>query len=624
VRTVAALAFLLALTVGVYWKLTFSSQYTWLENPDQAFQIRPWLDFPARELHAGHLPLWDPNHYGGQTLIGQVVPGFANPFNWILFAMPLEDGHIPVKTLHWYWVLIHWVAAAFCFFLCRDLGAPTVPALLGACIYTFAGFMGHATTPQFLLSAVWLPIVFLFFARVWRGDRPVPSAALCGAAMGLSFLSGHHNVPIYTGVLLGFLWIAQIARSRRIAAAAVFALVCALVSAFQVLPAVEYGRQAIRWAGAPQAQHWNERIPYSVHAEHSIGANAIPGLAIPGTGVPAEAFVGISAVTLALLTAITRWKQPQVKLFAAIAIAGFVIALGRDTPVHRILYELIPMVEKARYPAMAIVICQLGIAALASHWRGLAIPLLVLSLIEILSFPVHLELRSRPESYEAMIASQHDIVDFLHRQPGWFRVEFDEERVPYNFGDLYSIEQFGGYLAAISERVVAVLGNEATPRKFGIRYRVAMEPSNPAQIEVFRSRSGLKVYRDPRIADPLWSIHQTPCDAPDQLQVISRIPDVSVFQASMSCPGLMVAGDNYFRGWRAYVDGRRVPVQEVDGVRAVALTAGSHRVEFRYRPASVYLGACLTIIGLILAAVITSRWNDRVSRERPLAAGHLR
>jgi len=60
VRTAAALVFLLALTVAWYWKLTLSRDYTWLENPDQAFQVRPWLDFEARELHAGRLPLWDP------------------------------------------------------------------------------------------------------------------------------------------------------------------------------------------------------------------------------------------------------------------------------------------------------------------------------------------------------------------------------------------------------------------------------------------------------------------------------------------------------------------------------------------------------------------------------------
>jgi hypothetical protein len=66
--------------------------------------------------------LWDPFEWAGYTLIGQVQPGIVNPLNWILFAMPLRDGHIPITTLHWYWVLIHWLGAVFCYALCRDLG----------------------------------------------------------------------------------------------------------------------------------------------------------------------------------------------------------------------------------------------------------------------------------------------------------------------------------------------------------------------------------------------------------------------------------------------------------------------------------------------------------------------
>ena len=101
-KQAAALLVLLAATIGFYWKLTFSDRYTWLENPDQALQVRPWLDLEAREFHAGRMPWWDPYLWGGQSLIGQVQPGVVNPLNWILFAMPLRDGHIPVKTLHWY------------------------------------------------------------------------------------------------------------------------------------------------------------------------------------------------------------------------------------------------------------------------------------------------------------------------------------------------------------------------------------------------------------------------------------------------------------------------------------------------------------------------------------------
>ena len=69
-RTLAALALLLAVTAAFYWRLTISGQYTWLASPDMAYQVRPWLDFEAREFHAGRFPLWDPYEWAGQPLIG--------------------------------------------------------------------------------------------------------------------------------------------------------------------------------------------------------------------------------------------------------------------------------------------------------------------------------------------------------------------------------------------------------------------------------------------------------------------------------------------------------------------------------------------------------------------------
>ena len=76
-RTLAVLILLLAISAGFYWKLAISGEYTWLESPDMAFQVRPWLDFGAREFHTGRLPLWDPYLYAGQSLIGQVQTGAA-------------------------------------------------------------------------------------------------------------------------------------------------------------------------------------------------------------------------------------------------------------------------------------------------------------------------------------------------------------------------------------------------------------------------------------------------------------------------------------------------------------------------------------------------------------------
>jgi len=622
-RTWAAPAFLLALTIGLYWQLTLSRHYTWLENPDQAFQIRPWLDFAARELHAGRLPLWDPYLWGGQSLIGQVVPGALNPLNWILFAMPLQDGHIPTAALHWYWVLIHWLAAMFAFLLCRDLGCGRIAALVGATVFAFLGFMGHATTPPYLMSALWLPLVLLFLARVFRGYRPWSGAALCGAAMGMAFLSGHHNIPIYMTVLMGPLWLWYVlggpGRWRaRLGQAAVYGVVWLLVSAIQSLPAVEYGREAVRWSGWPEPQQWHDKVPYSVHAEFSLYWRSIPGMVIPGRGVHAEPFVGAAALLLALAAVVKKPRSVEVRLLAAVALGGLLLALGKDTPVHRWAYDFIPLVDKARYPAMAIAIFQVAIAGLAAlgldawQWKNgarvLRIAVLAVVVMEAASFPVALNRVDRPDSYAAMIAAQSDIAPFLKQQPGWFRIDADEDVVPYNFGDWYGIEQFGGYVASMPVRVYRVNGRRETTDQFGIRYRIARTSSNPSEVAVFHSRSGLTVFERPGVPEPLNVSHVNPCAGGDHARVVSRIPSLFVVDADLVCDGYVNTGDVWAPGWRAWVDGKRTAIEERQTpARAVFVRAGHHRIVYRYRPDSFYRGAALTALGLALTALLYAR-----------------
>jgi hypothetical protein len=661
-RTAGALLVLLALTIGVYWKLTLSDLYTWLENPDHSLLLRPWLDYEAREVHAGRLPLWDPYHYGGQSLVAQLEPGVFNPFNWPLFLWPLKDGHVTIGALHWYWVLIHFVAAAFLYWLCRDLGCGVGSSLVGATVYGFIGYVGQSGTTVFLMSCIWVPVALLFLARVFRGERVVANGAACGAALGAGFLTGHHNIPIYLVVIVGVCWVARLAprlRDRRLWLAAFACLaIWLMVGAVQSLPTIEYGKQALRWVGTPEPLHWKDPVPYSVHAEYSLQMKSVPGLLAPGLTVHANPFVGIVALSLAIAAVVWRRKEVSVRLLAGVAIGAFVLALGKDTPVHWVVYKIVPMVEKARYPAMCIAIFQCAVAALAA--MGLALPVktlrrmvvplalagvaglallwrlhmpadypawivamvalgmaaamwrrwwpavLALALVEVAADPRPiLRPKDVPDSYTKLIASHADIAAFLKAQPGWFRVEVDDEAVPYNFGDFYGIEQFGGYVPGMPERVHRVLGHPETARQYGIAYRVGKKPSNEAQAQVFASSSGLKVYRDPRIGEPVWAEHEGPCTAPDRFAVVSRTPESSEFEVELGCAGRVLIGDPYYRGWRAWVDGRRAPIEEADGgIRAVRAGAGRHRIVFRYRPASVMWGAGLTTLGLVMLVTL--------------------
>lgn len=89
--------------------------------------------------------------------------------------------------------------------------------------------------------------------------------------------------------------------------------------------------------------------------------------------------------------------------------------------------------------------------------------------------------------------------------------------------------------------------------------------------------------------------------------LVSR-PDRLIIETEASGPGHLVLLDAYDPGWRATLDGRDVAVLRANvAFRAVAVPAGRHRVELRYRPTSVAVGVWLSAATVGLAAVTLGR-----------------
>lgn len=85
-------------------------------------------------------------------------------------------------------------------------------------------------------------------------------------------------------------------------------------------------------------------------------------------------------------------------------------------------------------------------------------------------------------------------------------------------------------------------------------------------------------------------------------------PERVVAELTSDSAGLLVLADLFYPGWTAEVDGRPSEILRADGVfRAVALTAGSHRVAFRYQPLSVKIGAALSAAALVAILALTRR-----------------
>jgi hypothetical protein len=498
-----------------------------------------------------------------------------------------------------------------------------------------------------------------------RGERPLASAAFAGTFLGVAFLSGHHQIPTFIALMAGGLWAKYLWDTGWQGAKpiAVFGLFLAMVSAAQVLPAVEAGNLSLRWVGAANPVHWNDVVPYTVHEHFSLLPLAILGLVLPSV-TPLDVYVGLSVVMLALIGLAHFIRDRQALLTGAIGLGGLLFALGTYSVFHGVVYRFIPMVEKARVPTMALVIVQFALAVLAAYgldamrtqelgkgwvkallilgspplamavamvslrpessreyerlailgltalalaalfhgWRNLpgrtaVMLVLVAALFEWGSFTgYNYRTAESPAGFLAQLGANSDIAAFLRQQKDFVRLEVNLEDVPYNFGDWEEIDAQRAYLAGLTTNVTG-----APDEAFSMNYALSKEPMHPNQQEVFRGSNGLRVFRNPGALPFVRLLNSCGGNA----QLAAKRNTKFTIDSRAACAGTVVLSETYFPGWEALVDGHVTPIREMFGaIQGVDVAAGQHRIVFRYRPLSIYLGGAMSLIGLSGALAI--------------------
>jgi hypothetical protein len=195
---------------------------------------------------------------------------------------------------------------------------------------------------------------------------------LSGFFLGIGWLAGHHQMNLLASIAAGGLWAWLCVREGKlnlpmVRLAACSIAIAVLASGFQTVPFAEYGRLAIRWAGAENPLYLDETVPYTVHQDFALKPLSLLGIFIPNvTYAFFNPYVGVAAFTLALLGVILAWKQQSVRYLAALSLGGILFSLGPNSLLHGVLYSLVPLVEKARVPAAATLLFAVGLAPLAA------------------------------------------------------------------------------------------------------------------------------------------------------------------------------------------------------------------------------------------------------------------
>lgn len=142
---------------------------------------------------------------------------------------------------------------------------------------------------------------------------------------------------------------------------------------------------------------------------------------------------------------------------------------------------------------------------------------------------------------------------------------------------------------------VRVLENrEALPRAWIVHAARHVEPGQALELlasgEVDPRRTALLEAQDlPELGEPRDT-------STDRASIASYEADRIRLRTTTEAPGLLVLSEVYYPAWKAYVDGRPVPLHVADHVlRAVPVPAGEHEVELRYESTALVVGVAISI-----------------------------
>jgi hypothetical protein len=378
-------ALLFLFTVTVFWKAIFSGEYSLLVFIDSSFQTYPWSQYVSEVLHQWSFPFWDIYADAGRSFIGETQTGAFYPLSVLMGLFPRNaKGLLPVSVIEGFLILHVFLAAAFMYGLARHFGLTQFSAFVAGTTFAFSGSLSLRAFAQVNLfyASVWVPLIFWCYAKSLEPQQPARQilfSNLAGLALALSLLAGHHQPFIYVSLAIAGIAAALWLKSRKhpdeslcrptlILRQTLLLLIFAIAYAsLQLLPSLEYSKQAYRWVDSVNPTLVEQRIPYSIVGSdnllppHGFVLTLFPYL----SAVENSPYLGILPLLLVLFSLPLLKKKRVVRLAFALALAAALLSLGRFSPLHGLAYALVPGFDKGREASRIFLLAHFGLGLLA-------------------------------------------------------------------------------------------------------------------------------------------------------------------------------------------------------------------------------------------------------------------
>lgn len=349
------------------------------EMIDQSWQLR---EFAMTEIRAGRgLPLWNPYVFGGVPFVA-ILPGpVFYPSTLLYLAMPL------FRAIGWTFVLHTWLAGIFAWFAARAMHLERWPAVVTGFAFMLTGFMvsmNYAGHDGRMFTLALFPLAFALLEHGFRSGR-IGWFLGMGLVVACQIFTPHTQMMYFSSLVLSlyalvrliWLWRGEEGRNYALRAAAGVALGFAAAAAIgmpQLLPTFELTRIAVRGGG---------QTGYAFASSWALPPQELTALFLPdligslGTYWGANPFkqhteyMGAVTLALAVFGLATFRRDKVVILIGGLAALCVLYALGAATPVHRVAYEVVPMISEMRAASLMMGPAAFFIALLAGFgWQS--------------------------------------------------------------------------------------------------------------------------------------------------------------------------------------------------------------------------------------------------------------
>src|SRR3989344_3170802 len=315
------------------------------------------------------LILWNPYAYSGYPFITSIIGGRFFPINlFLLFSY--KDFY-----LNYYYPIFIFIAGFFTFLFLRKLKLGYFGSFIGGFIFMLNGNLVQrslAGDPAHVIAHSLIPVIF-YLTEIFFERKNIISATVVALALATQFLSGQVQFFFYTCLfLLGYYAFRTISDIRNLKKylgyGSLILIFVLLISAIQLLPLLQFGKYI---TNRGLDSDFNYITQGSLPPYHIINL-IMPyffGVRLLNTywGFPhAELYfyLGIGALILSFL-AIISTRDGKVRFFWITAVITLILAMGRYTPLFKIINFIFPVLGFFQVPSRFLIIFTFCIAVLA-------------------------------------------------------------------------------------------------------------------------------------------------------------------------------------------------------------------------------------------------------------------